>query len=165
MRIADIVGLGGAALTLGSIAFGQLTGSTGAQFEGATELRATRQETLDYTAQLEAATERAEKVAAIAEQRYESGCLLVVSSGDPSKFTALSEGKPVLDSARGSALPTGTVVCDTTGNTGIQMTLEDGTVGVGLMAFTGNTALVDEAIARLQSNAVKPMQLIGDETP
>jgi hypothetical protein len=66
----------------------------------------------ELTQQLEATNIFAEQQAAIAEQRYSDGCIVVVASNDPTKFTSLTEGQPVLDAVRGVPLPTNTIVCD-----------------------------------------------------
>lgn len=102
--------------------------------------------------QLQATSLFTEQQAAIAEQRYTAGCVLVVATNDPSKFTSLSEGQPVLDAVRGVPLPTGTVVCDAFGNTARIVDL-DGNPVAGEFAFTGNKQVVEDAIAASNADA------------
>ena len=83
----------------------------------------------------------------IADSRYKSGCIMVVASNSPDSLTALEEGKPVLDAARKRPLPSGAVVCDGFGNTGVIVKI-DKTPVVGEMAFSGNQELVDAAKKR-----------------
>ena len=72
---------------------------------------------------------------------------MVVASNSPDSLTALEEGKPVLDAARKRPLPSGAVVCDGFGNTGVIVKI-DKTPVVGEMAFSGNQELVDAAKKR-----------------
>lgn len=102
--------------------------------------------------QLQATSLFTEQQAAIAEQRYSAGCVLVVATNDPSKFTSLSEGQPVLDAVRGVPLPTGTVVCDAFGNTA-RIIDQDGNPVAGEFAFTGNKQVVEDAIAASNADA------------
>jgi hypothetical protein len=54
---------------------------------------------------LRASQQASEGQAEIAEQRYQKGCLAVVAQSDPSAFTSLTEGQPVLDRVRKTPLP------------------------------------------------------------
>lgn len=109
-------------------------------------------ENSELNQQLQATSLFTEQQAAIAEQRYSSGCVLVVATNDPSKFTSLTEGQPVLDAVRGVPLPAGTVVCDAFGNTA-RIVSVDGQPVAGEFAFTGNKQVVEEAIAASNANA------------
>ncbi|MBD2054795.1 hypothetical protein H6F88_01940 [Oculatella sp. FACHB-28] len=100
----------------------------------------------EFNQQLQATSLFVEQQAEIAEQRYSEGCVLVVASNDPTKFTSLTEGQPVLDSVRNVPLPAGTVVCDVFGNTARIVSL-DGQPVASEFAYTGNKQLVDDAIA------------------
>lgn len=102
--------------------------------------------------QLQASSLFVEQQAAIAEQRYSAGCVLVVATNDPSKFTSLSEGQPVLDAVRGVPLPTGSIVCDAFGNTA-RIIAQDGEPVAGEFAFTGNKQVVEDAIASSNADA------------
>lgn len=94
--------------------------------------------------------------AEIGNERYQTGCVLVVSKEDPTTFTSLSEGQPVIDSKRQTPLPAGTVVCDANGNTGKIIPGSDGTPVVGEMAFTGNREVVEAARKATRLNYVLP---------
>lgn len=96
---------------------------------------------------LMASQQSIESQAEIADSRYKSGCIMVVASNSPDSLTALEEGKPVLDAARKRPLPSGAVVCDGFGNTGVIVKTRKTPV-VGEMAFTGNQELVDAAKKR-----------------
>ena len=86
----------------------------------------------------------------IARQRYESGCLMVVASNDKTQLTAITEGMPVMDSARKVPLSVGNVVCDSNGLTGeiIANPLDVKTPIVGLTAFTNDRNLIAAAAKR-----------------
>jgi hypothetical protein len=109
-------------------------------------------ENSELNQQLQATSLFTEQQAEIAEKRYSEGCVLVVASNDPSKFTSLSEGQPVLDAVRGVPLPAGTVVCDAFGNTA-RIIDQDGNPVAGELAFTGNKQVVEEAIAASNADA------------
>ncbi|MEP0840815.1 hypothetical protein [Coleofasciculus sp. FACHB-64] len=106
--------------------------------------------------QLRVSQQQIQMQAEIANERYQTGCVLVVSKQDPTTFTSLSEGQPVIDSKRQTPLPTGTVVCDANGNTGKIIPGSDGTPVVGEMAFTGNREVVEAARKSTQLNYVLP---------
>lgn len=91
---------------------------------------------------LRASQQASEGQAEIAEQRYQKGCLAVVAQSDPSAFTSLTEGQPVLDRVRKVPLPLGTLICDAYGNTGKIIPDSQGNPVVGELAFTGNSDLV-----------------------
>ncbi|MCC5636283.1 hypothetical protein LC593_10525 [Nostoc sp. CHAB 5844] len=110
--------------------------------------------------QLKASQQAVDKQAAIAEGRYNQGCLFVVTNRTKMQ-TTLTEGEPVLDRARNKPLPLGALVCDVFGNTGKIIASENGPV-VGEIAFTGDSVVVDRAFAkRLRSKSAKlpPQQL------
>ncbi|MBD1871232.1 hypothetical protein H6F95_28785 [Cyanobacteria bacterium FACHB-471] len=109
-------------------------------------------ENSELNQQLQATSLFVEQQAEIAEKRYSGGCVLVVASDDPSKFTSLTEGQPVLDAVRGVPLPAGTVVCDAFGNTA-RIVSVDGNPVAGEFAFTGNKQVVEEAIAASNADA------------
>ena len=84
----------------------------------------------------------------IAKQRYQSGCVMVVSMKHPNDYTSLSEGQPVLDRVRKTPLPIGTIVCDANGNTARIVPGQDKTPVVGELAFTGDHQLVEASRKR-----------------
>ena len=78
----------------------------------------------------------------IARERFKS-CLFVRTKTSQT-IVGLSYGLEVVDNVTGLPLPVGTVVCSIDGNTGI--IAPDGKVGD--IAFTGDRALVAEALKR-----------------
>jgi hypothetical protein len=96
---------------------------------------------------LEENAELVKAKAAIAEQRYNSGCTLVVAVNSPKNLATLVEGEPVFDRTTSKPLPIGTVVCDGNGNTAVLASNANGVPVVTDMAFTGNR---DLALAQLR---------------
>lgn len=91
----------------------------------------------------------------VADSRYKTGCIMVVASNSPDSLTALEEAKPVMDAARKRPLPSGAVVCDGFGNTGVIVKVDKKPV-VGEMAFTGNQKLIDAAKRRANKRYLLP---------
>ena len=87
-----------------------------------------------------------------ARERYEKGCVMVVSSKDPTQFTAITEGVPVIDAARNVPLSVGNIVCDSNGLTGeiVANVLDKRTPVVSNTAFTSDRAIVANAMKRYQ---------------
>lgn len=105
------------------------------------------------------ATEQAnQQRAKIAESRYQAGCVVVVAMNDPSLFTTLSDGQPVIDRARNAPFPVGTVVCDSFGNTAVISPAADGTPVATQLAFTGNRAIVQAAVNGVPAQLNQPQQ-------
>ncbi len=98
--------------------------------------------------ELRLSQQQAQMQSEIAIERYQAGCVLVVTKEDPNTFTSLSEGQPVIDSKRETPLPAGTIVCDANGNTGKIVKSDRGEEVVGEMAFTGNAQIVSSARQR-----------------
>jgi hypothetical protein len=103
-------------------------------------------------ARLQLSQDAAKQKDTIARQRYESGCVMVVSSDDKTKLTALTEGQPVIDSARNVPLSVGNIVCDSHGLTGeIIPDLKNPQVPiVGNTAFTHDREIIAKAMQRYQ---------------
>lgn len=101
--------------------------------------------------QLRVSQQAAQMQAEIANERYTSGCLMVVTTHDPGLLASLAEGQPVLDGTGPNHLPLGTIVCDAHGNTAKIVAASNGTPVAGEIAFTGNRELV--AAARRQAAA------------
>jgi hypothetical protein len=106
--------------------------------------------------QLERQTDLEKEQARLAEKRYQSGCLLLVNRDGT--FTNLAQGLIVVDPIRKTALPKGTVICDTNGNTGVLQPRDfdrDGkwTVVIADTAFTGNRNLVDRSVERFRNRS------------
>jgi hypothetical protein len=111
---------------------------------------------------LQASQQDAEQKASIAEARYKAGCIVVVASNNTGFYSALTEGAPVIDSIRGTALPPNTIVCDKDGNTAklVPGVYQGSKTAVAWeMAFTGNRAVIDAAIAQFQAQNKQPGQL------
>jgi len=66
--------------------------------------------------ELKLSQQEAEQKAAVAIQRYEGGCIPVVSP-DQRQYVSLIEDRPVIDTSSGVPLPAGSLVCDAHGNT------------------------------------------------
>ena len=94
-------------------------------------------------AQQEALAERA----LIAEERYQTGCLLI-QKRDQNTLISLSQGMPIVDNKTGNPIPAGTTVCDFSGNTGVMADVGGGKTTVQDLAFTGNRTIVGKAIER-----------------
>lgn len=130
-----------------------------ANWEGMGKLQAQTRINTQQAWELKASFQSTEKQAAIAEQRYRKGCLFVVTNRTKIQ-TALTAGKPVIDSARNAPLQPGAVVCDVFGTTGKIVPSENGPV-VGEIAFTGDSSIVDAAYAkrnRSKSAKLPPQQ-------
>lgn len=100
------------------------------------------------TTQLQLAQQEAEQKAAIAEARYESGCVPVVTP-DQRYYAALIQNRPVVHSITKAPLPVGSVVCDANGNTAVIVDDDDDNRTPGVvqqMAFTGDKELVDKQL-------------------
>jgi hypothetical protein len=111
---------------------------------------------------LQVAKDHEDEQAKIAEKRYASGCIMIVAGTDENSFTSLSEGYPVVDKIRRKPLPTGSVVCDANGNTGVMIRQKDANgqlqTVVGYVAFTGNKAVVAAAKGRINRRYYIPNQ-------
>ena len=109
-------------------------------------LRATQQQ---EQAKLTLSQDAAKQKDAIARQRYQDGCVMVVSGNDKTQLTAITEGLPVIDSARNVPLSVGNIVCDSNGLTGEIIAGENPKIPVvGNTAFTSDRTLVANAAKR-----------------
>jgi len=109
-------------------------------------LRATQQQ---EQAKLTLSQDAAKQKDAIARQRYQDGCVMVVSANDKTQLTSITEGLPVIDSARNIPLSVGNIVCDSNGLTGEIIAGENPKIPVvGNTAFTSDRALVANAAKR-----------------
>lgn len=117
------------------------------QGEANRQQRAQQQQT---QARLQLSQDAAKQKDQIARQRYQSGCVMVVSSTDKTKLTAITEGQPVTDSARNVPLSVGNIVCDANGLTGeiIPNPSDPKTPVVGNTAFTSDREIVAQAVKR-----------------
>lgn len=95
------------------------------------------------TAELRLSVEQQERRAAIANDRYEAGCIFVVLVADTGQAAAITEGASVIDLATRQPFSDGTVVCDSLGNTGVM-----GGGVVTQVAFTGDRSVVEMAMDR-----------------
>jgi hypothetical protein len=136
-------------LLLGAVA---LQNWLGGGFSGLSEMKTQgeqNRQTQDQ-ARLTLAQDAAKQRDQIAHKRYESGCLMLVSSKDTKQLTALTEGQPVIDSARHVPLSVGNIVCDSNGLTGEIIPNPDNPVSpvVGNTAFTSDREIVAKAMKR-----------------
>jgi hypothetical protein len=115
--------------------------------QGLSEDRARIASNASEQRRLEENAELVKAKAAIAEQRYNSGCTLVVAVNSPKNLATLVLGEPVFDRTTSKPLPVGTVVCDAQGSTGVLAANSDGLPVVTDMAFTGKREL---ALAQLR---------------
>lgn len=145
MRVKPIHIAFGVGLAIAAVpSLGSLRGLT-------SDLQVVRQEAKRIGAEnteLQLSLQEAEQKAAVAESRYKSGCIPVVTE-DQSQYVALQLNRPVLDVASKHPLPVGSVVCDAHGNTGVIVDDDQShrTPGVTQrLAFTGNTDLVQERL-------------------
>ena len=110
-------------------------------------LRSTQQQ---EQAKLTLSQDAAKQKDAIARQRYQDGCVMVVSANDKTQLTSITEGLPVIDSARNVPLSVGNIVCDANGLTGeiIADPNNPKIPVVGNTAFTSDRTLVANAAKR-----------------
>ena len=109
-------------------------------------LRATQQQ---EQAKLTLSQGAAKQKDAIARQRYQDDCVMVVSANDKTQLTSITEGLPVIDSARNVPLSVGNIVCDSNGLTGEIIAGENPKIPVvGNTAFTSDRTLVANAAKR-----------------
>lgn len=104
------------------------------------------------TTELKLSQQEAEQKSAAANQRYQEGCLPVVSP-DQRHYVSLVLNQPVVDAVSGVPLPVGSIVCDAHGNTGV-ITDDDGNPNthglVQKMAFTGDKAVINDHLSTYQ---------------
>lgn len=94
---------------------------------------------------LKLSQQEAEQKSEIANERYQKGCLPVVSD-DQDYYVSLIELSPVVDPITQVPLPAGSVVCDAHGNTAVLVDLDGdpNTAAVASnFAFTGQKAVID----------------------
>lgn len=110
-------------------------------------LRATQQQ---EQAKLTLSQDAAKQKDAIARQRYQDGCVMVVAANDRSQLTSITEGIPVIDASRNVPLSIGNIVCDANGLTGeiIADPNNPKIPVVGNTAFTSDRTLVANAAKR-----------------
>jgi hypothetical protein len=112
--------------------------------------RVTRATQQQEQARLTLAQDAAKQRDAIARQRYQDGCVMVVAANDRSQLTSITEGVPVIDSSRNVPLSVGNIVCDQLGLTGeiVANPTDPKVPVVGNTAFTSDRALVANAAKR-----------------
>ena len=141
-------------IALGAIA---LQNWVGGGFSGLQEMkvqgeanRATRATQQQEQARLTLAQDAAKQRDAIARQRYQDGCVMVVSGKDKTQLTSITEGLPVIDASRNVPLSVGNIICDSNGLTGeiVANPTDAKTPLVGNTAFTSDRNLVANAAKR-----------------
>ncbi|MEW6496893.1 MAG: hypothetical protein AB1589_30885 [Cyanobacteriota bacterium] len=136
-----------------SVTFGALTaisllfsaGDISRSMESIASLKSAIASNSEKQSQLEQQFKFEQEQAAIAEARYKKGCLPVVAEVYPHKYIAISEGQIIKDRVTGKPLPSGTVVCDANGTTGV---ISEGDVGA--IAFTGDRDMVASRLRRFR---------------
>lgn len=102
--------------------------------------------------ELKLSQQEAEQKAVIAIQRYEGGCIPVVSD-DQQSYVTLIENRAVVDTSSGVPLPAGSLVCDAHGNTA-ELVDHDGdptTKAIAqAFAFTGRKAVIRSRLQQYQ---------------
>lgn len=141
----------GAAIGLQNWLGGGFSGLSEMKLQGE-QNRATRSAQQQEQARLTLAQDATIQKDTIARQRYEKGCVMVVSSKDPTQFTSITEGLPVIDAARNVPLSVGNIVCDSNGLTGeiVANVLDKRTPVVSNTAFTSDRTIVANAMKRYQ---------------
>jgi hypothetical protein len=130
------------------------SGNVKANFQSIDATKKTTQFNAAKNLELTASQQDAESQASIANQRYQTGCLMLVSN---SKFVHLAQAITVIDPDRKTPLPKGTLVCDAFGNTGRLAPRDFDTDGVFVTvitetAFTGNQEIISKAKLQASKN-------------
>lgn len=123
------------------------SGNVKANFQSIDATKKTTQFNAAKNLELTASQQDAESQAEIANQRYQSGCLMLVDNG---KFVHLAQAITVIDPDRKTPLPKGTLICDSFGNTGKLAPRDFDQDGVFVTvitetSFTGNLEIVSKA--------------------
>jgi hypothetical protein len=92
---------------------------------------------------LKVSKDDADRKAAIAKHRYESGCLVPLSKTDRTKYASIVEGMIVYGSSD-QPLAVNSLVCDKDGNTGI-ITLVKNKPVITEIAYTGDWEVINKA--------------------
>ena len=140
-------------IALGAIA---LQNWLGGGFSGLQEMkvqgeqnRVLRSKQQQEQAKLTLSQDAAKQKDAIARQRYQDGCVMVVSASNKTQLTSSTEGLPVIDSSRNVPLSAGNIICDSNGLTGEIIAGENPKIPVvGNTAFTSDRTLVANAAKR-----------------
>lgn len=130
------------------------SGNVKDNFETIGATKKTTQFNIAKNYELTASQQDAESQAEIANQRYQSGCLMLSNNG---KFVHLAQAITVIDPDRRTPLPKGTLICDSYGNTGKLVARDfdrDGifTTVIAETAFTGNQEIVSKAKQEASKN-------------
>jgi len=147
----------------GLLGFSLLLGMDGikSNLQQVSTIRAKVQEDSKIQMNLQASQQDAEVKASIAEARYKAECVVVVAGNNQGFYSSITEGAPVLDGVRKTALPPNTLVCDANGNTaklvpGIYQGSK--TAVAWELAFTGDRAVIDKALTRFYAQNRQPGQ-------
>ncbi len=148
----------------GLLGFSLLLGMDGikSNLQQVSTIRARVQEDSKTQMNLQASQQDAEAKASIAEARYKAGCIVVVAGNNPDFHTSITEGSPVLDGIRKTALPPNTLVCDADGNTAklVPGTYRGSKTAVAWeLSFTGDRAVIDARLAQSYAQNKQPGQL------
>jgi hypothetical protein len=157
MKLLRIIKRNPINVTFGVLLIGCLALSSGNIKDNFQTIGATKKTTQFNIAknyELTASQQDAESQAEIANQRYQSGCLMLETNG---KFVHLAQAITVIDPDRKTPLPKGTLICDSYGNTGRLAPRDfdrDGifTTVITETAFTGNQEIVSRAKQEASKN-------------
>jgi hypothetical protein len=157
MKLLRIIKRNPINVTFGVLMLGCLALSSGnvrANFQSIDATKKITQFNAAKNLELTASQQNAESQAEIANQRYQSGCLMLSTKG---QFVHLAQAITVIDPLTKSALPKGTVLCDSFGNTGVLAPRDFDGDGVYVTvitetAFTGNQEIVSKAKQEASKN-------------
>jgi hypothetical protein len=107
------------------------------------ELRATAEAQNQRHMEMRLAQQAAADASEIAQERYQNGCLVILSKTDKDQYASIVEGRPVNDKS-GSIVPQNTIVCDGYGNTA-KISMIRGIPVATQVAFTGNRKAIENA--------------------
>lgn len=157
MKLLRIIQRNPVNATFGALLIGCLALSSGnvkANFESIDATKKTTQFNAAKNLELTASQQDVESQAEIANQRYQSGCLMLSTNN---KFVHLAQAITVIDPDRKTPLPKGTLVCDAFGNTGRLAPRDFDQDGVFVTvitetAFTGNQEIISKAKQEASKN-------------
>jgi hypothetical protein len=150
MKLLRIIQRNPINVTFGVLMLGCLALSSGnvkANFQSIDATKKITQFNSAKNLELTASQQDAESQAEIANQRYQSGCLMLVSNG---RLVHLAQAITVIDPDTRKPLPKGTLVCDSFGNSGKLAPRDFDRDGIFVTvitesAFTGNQEIVSKA--------------------
>jgi hypothetical protein len=107
------------------------------------DLRSTAEAQNQKHNEMKLSQQAADDASDIAKERYQNGCLVILSKTDKNQYASIVEGKAVNDKS-GSLIPQNTIVCDGYGNTAKIATV-NGIPVATQVAFTGDRQAIAKA--------------------